>query len=242
MSKSKLLERTTEETMRKLEGEGVILPSQYFETFVQTARKYGEGIASIDGKSSVDEALAQVHALERDLLPMEGVLQEELESLRERVAELGEDLYMDPACGSFTRTWFFREYLGKEMRFKTDGTVFLVHFKAYSRIFEEYGESTALALLGEICSNINKYISQSLPDGALVRFRSDRFLILVPPMHRSRSSGIRKELSLYLEEQRYRHRRRRFDLQFTVWSENFVKGEPFPTLLDRLEGGVFESH
>jgi len=234
------LARATERTMMKLAGEEVVLPSRYFRTFVEEDPG-GDAREEEPVSREIDEGIEKIQALENRLFGRtDQELSTKIENIRREVETVQDDLYRDPFSGAFNHQWLFRYRLDRELRFLESGSLGLMEMPEYRELLREYGQAAALGVLRQVVEYINKYSLENALETDIVRFDESRFAFFLPRMPEQELSTLLASLQASLQDVGYRHRRRRFTLDFVIVGTGFVAGEPFTLVLDRVEDQLFD--
>jgi diguanylate cyclase (GGDEF)-like protein len=199
----KNLKKITDATMQELLSSEIVLPSLYFSTFDQNAKKQSiqldderfekevEGVIVDEFKkidlymkrtmqnidllsSAADDAIDAIKNKDESKLSQ---VDELVKGMKEQIKKLQSQLYKDPLTKLNNRKWISYKLLNKEANFKESFSMSIIDIKGFGKINSKYGEIIGDSVLLYLSNFLLKRLEDEMVDFELSRYAGDKFLL-----------------------------------------------------------------
>jgi GGDEF domain-containing protein len=199
------LKTITENTLLKLVGRDVILPSSYFQTFKETSEEVGVDVENNEFYKEVNETLekdiqklnslidktlnnmnklasetskAQEAIHTNDSVGLEDI-SKEVNFLQKELFELMDQMYIDSETNNKNRKWLYHKYLNDKDTLHSDGLIVYINLINIKQIIDEHGELISSNVVKYVSGVLNVRFSEEQIEYKMVRYTTDKFIILV---------------------------------------------------------------
>eukprot|EP01156_Anaeramoeba_ignava_P010807 Anaeramoba_ignava/a480891_32.p1 GENE.a480891_32~~a480891_32.p1 ORF type:complete len:278 (-),score=21.96 a480891_32:204-1037(-) len=201
----KKLKKITDSTIQQLLNNEIILPSLYFTTFDENAKKETvnleeesfekeiEGVVVEEFKkielymkrtiqniellsAAADDAKDAIKNKDEKKLSQ---VDELVNGMKEEIKKLQGQLYKDSLTKLYNRKWISYNFLNKEGQFKNSGTMVLIDIKDFGKINSKYGEIIGDSVLLYLSNFLLKKLKEDSDSFELARYEGDQFLLFV---------------------------------------------------------------
>lgn len=200
----KELRQITENTIKDLLINDIILPSSYFTCFAKHLKDYNislkkdekinesnllileefntintymnSTIQSIHDLNDVTKQ-AKIAIVNKDNNSLDN-LQVLLKDLEKELLCLQDEIYQDGFSKTYNRKWIYKYVLNKDGLFNTHGSIVLISLHDYSPISKKFNTVLADNLLIFILNYLNKNLKEETIEYECIRYYQDSFLFL----------------------------------------------------------------
>lgn len=201
-----LLAHITDETLRSVSKEKVVLPSDYATIFHQKIDAYPQTI-DFNEKNMVDvltqrtldqartmmdhadahlttlsECASDMHKaiMVEDKDKIGGVLQTVIQ-LRKEIDHLRQEVYKDALTKIFNRKWIYDQLLDEDRAFVKEGVMAFIDVNDFKHINDTYGHHIGDRVLFHLASTLKSELALLIPSthGKVVRYAGDEFMVYV---------------------------------------------------------------
>ena len=229
----KKLAQITKLTFEKLGQEDVIMPSTYYETFINEAKELGNNeLQTDDQPTNTTKMLKEV---ENKLFGKEDILLQSVEALKIELSQLRKQFFADNMTAAYNVSWLYQYKMSENRSFKDNGYVVDIKLGAYDAIIKDYGQNIAEKLITLLCDYLIEDLQKNHLEYDIVRFREDQFLLFIYSMNEDELSEYLEGLYHKILNHTFRFRNKIFSLSIIHSFMQYMKNEPFSIVLDQLE-------
>lgn len=229
----KKLEQITKLTFQKLDQEDVILPSLYYETFINEAKGLENDALQID--NSITDTSKNLQNIENQLFGEKDILLQSVEELKAELSQLRKQFFADTLTTAYNTSWLYQHKLNENRLFKDNGSIVEIKLDAYDSISETHGDNTAEKLITLLCDFMKEDLQKNHLNYDIVRFREEKFLLFIYELNEDDLSAYLEGLDHKILDHTFKFRNKIFSLSIIHSFMQYIKNEPFPALLDQLE-------
>ena len=208
----------TDRTMTRLINEAVVLPARYLETFSEEEK--GSLLQEQEGNRTGYTA-ADGEALRHDE-PYE-------------IGLLRHQLFSDDITEAKNRLWVYKQKLNERQGFGDFGFVLSIKVAGYGEIVKEYDLNVGSKLLKMVSDYMIGYLKENHIAFEIARFSKEHFLVFVHDMDESAIEELVANMQKGMGNYTFKHRNRIFGLSIDAVAIQYVKNEPFASVMDQLE-------
>jgi hypothetical protein len=208
----KYLAKITDNTMRRLINEEVVMPSKYMETFTEEEQKVRQergGQRGGEGRAS------------------------EIDLLRSQ-------LFSDDITSAKNRLWLYKQKLNERQGFVDEGYLVSLRISDYETIVSEYDCIVGNRVLTMVCSYVIDYMTMHHIPFEIVRYTNGHFLLFVHGMEETEVDELLVNLQNGAANHTFKHRSRIFGITFSAAAIRYLRNEPFASVMEQLEEKRFE--
>lgn len=199
------LKQITNLTINELLNKDIILPSLYFESFSNNAKKVEINLEDKSFNFEVEKILVEEYLTIETYMKSiinnaeflsttakeakNALINKDVENLNEiykkmiklekEVQKLNKKLFIDEITKTNNKKWIYSKFLDENACFKEEGITTLININNFEYIKEEYGELISNNLLIFMTNFINRHLSDENIDFKIARFFEDKFLIFI---------------------------------------------------------------
>jgi len=260
------LKKITSFALSSLKGKEVILPSDYFNSFIQSSKN----IIDFDNLNDIYMFLEKdfheiskklshlikettfhtdrlIKAMEHNEIDIIEEVKIELKNLQKEIDELQSQLYCDQLTGLNNIRWLKEVFLKNET-FVSEGALVFIDLNNFKQINDTFGHIIGDAVL-RFFSNFFKqeqkrFITQYKHDFHIVRYAGDEFLLLIDKKDlkfiTEEINKIQKILSSkYLVIKKDKDEKEKIKISFSFGVSLFKKGEDFESILSSSDSNMY---
>ena len=218
----KTLAEITDRTMVRLVNEAIVLPSHYLETFAE------------EEKASGTPGTAET---ERGPTGVEG----DKASVRSEIGLLRHQLFSDDITEAKNRLWVYKQKLNERQGFNDFGYVVSIRVADYAMIIKEYDANVGSKLLKMVSDYMIGYLKENHIAFEIARFSKEQFLIFIHDMGEDEVEELIANMQKGMGHYAFKHRNRIFRLSMDAVAVQYIKNEPFASVMEQLEEKRFLS-
>jgi len=225
----KTLAEITDRTMVRLVSEEIVLPSRYLETFTEE-EKASEAVTP--GKTDESYRTAERH--------LQGE-EEEKASVRSEIGLLRHQLFSDDITEAKNRLWVYKQKLNERQGFNDFGYLVSIRVANYETIVEEYDANVGSRLLKMVSDYMIGYLKENHIAFEIARFSKEQFLVFLHDMGETDVEELVANMQKGMGHYSFKHRNRIFRLSMDAVAVQYIKNEPFASVMEQLEEKRFQS-
>ncbi len=165
----------------------------------------------------------------------------ELDKTKSDILLLREQLFSDDITQSKNRLWIVKHKLNNYETFNDFGFLVSIKISEYASILKEYDVNVGNKLLKLVCDYMSYYMKEQHITHEIVRYNEDNFLIFMHDMNEEEVEQIVFTMHKSMENYKFKHRSKMFNLIFYSAVMQYIKNESFSSVLDLLDEKLFES-
>ena len=262
-----LLAHITDETLRKVSGEKIVLPSDYATVFKEKIEAYPKAEGFDDAfmvdilaqrtldqarflMSSADEHLntlsdcaTQAHKamMTEDKDKIGDVLSTVIQ-LRKEVDQLRQEVYKDALTKVYNRKWIYDHLLNENQAFKQEGLFAFIDVNDFKHINDTYGHHIGDRVLFHIASTLKSELALQVPSnvGKVLRYAGDEFMVVVLKEGFALEAFL-KAVQTKIIATRYKAEDKIFNMSFSFGIASFKEGDDFTLRLQEADTKMYEN-
>lgn len=219
------LKKITNKTLKELLQNEIILPSSYFKSFEQNAKKLSVDINDKHFQHEVSDVIEEElklinHYMSKALNHLNelseatddaqraikdkdedklNTINATLVTLKNELSTMKTQMYRDPLTKTFNRRWLYDQGIQEDGTFKESGLLLFIHLNDCDYLTQQYGTP----ITDNVISYITKFIVHKFKSEAInykiVRYSEDQLLLLIQNDSQENinpfTKGVRLELS-----------------------------------------------
>ena len=243
--KDKLV-KITEKTMLKLIKDDIVMPSKYLETFTEERSRIdnaygGQSLNVMPNEDEIINSSGTLEKIEHHLFETDMGCLKELEEVKSDIILLRKQLFSDDISETKNRLWIFKHKLSDRGTFGDFGFLVSIKIVDYESIIKEYDSNVGNKLLKLVSDYIIRYMKDNHVNYEIVRYAEDNFLIFMHELNEDEVQEHVVNMQKGMANYKFKHRSRMFRLTFYSAVMQYIKNEPFASVLDQLDEKLFQN-
>ena len=162
-------------------------------------------------------------------------------SVRSEIGLLRHQLFSDDITEAKNRLWVYKQKLNERQGFNDFGYVVSIRVADYAMIIKEYDANVGSKLLKMVSDYMIGYLKENHIAFEIARFSKEQFLIFIHDMGEDEVEELIANMQKGMGHYAFKHRNRIFRLSMDAVAVQYIKNEPFASVMEQLEEKRFLS-
>jgi diguanylate cyclase (GGDEF)-like protein len=263
-----LLARITDETLRSVSGEKIVLPSDYAGIFQQKIDAYPTTVLGFTKETMVDTLSERTLAQARFMMESAGTHLDTLSEcatdvhkaimiedkdkigsvlktviqLRKEIDLLRQEVYKDALTKVFNRKWIYDHMLDADRVFLKEGVMAFIDVNDFKHINDTYGHHIGDRVLFHIAQTLKSEMALCLPSAIskVVRYAGDEFMVFALKEGFDLDAILLK-IQTKLRSTTFKAEDKLFNIAFSFGSVSFTSNDDFALKLNEADAKMYEN-
>ncbi len=262
-----LLAHITDETLRKVSSEKIVLPSDYALVFKEKIDAYpkAEGFdnsAMVDtlAQRTLEQARFMMHSADEHLTSLsecasqahKAIMNEDKDKigdvlttvikLRKEIDHLRQEVYKDGLTKVYNRKWIYDHALDANQAFLSAGTLAFIDVNSFKQINDTYGHHIGDRVLFHIAQTLKSEMALLLPSNVakVVRYAGDEFMVFVLK-EGFELQNVLVKIQTKIHQANYKAEEKLFKIGFSFGIASFKAGDDFNVCLKEADTAMYEN-
>ncbi|MEA1915552.1 MAG: GGDEF domain-containing protein [Campylobacterota bacterium] len=255
----------TFDTLKTLNKQEIVLPSDYSHTFEQNAKNLGFDLQNYDiiledlnqdtqkidtiiektnknlnsFKESATRASKAIQNSDNEELKS---IQTDIDTMKKEIEFLQNELFTDTLTKVYNRKWFKDIYLQNDI-FQEDGYLAFIDLNDFKQINDNHGHLVGDQVLKYLCNYLNKYLKEYAH--SIIRYGGDEFVIIFSQKNNGEKISnqlisIQKKLLMQKLQSKNAHKST-FSFTFSFGFIAFNKYDSFDPIIQKADEKMYQN-
>lgn len=262
-----LLAHITDETLRSVCSEKIVLPSDYAMVFAQKIEAYPKAKGFDDttmvdtlAQRTLEQARSMMHSADEHLSSLsecasqahKAIMNEDKDKigdvlttvirLRKEIDHLRQEVYKDGLTKVYNRKWIYDHALDANQAFLNAGTLAFIDVNSFKQINDTYGHHIGDRVLFHIAQTLKSEMALLLPSNVakVVRYAGDEFMVFVLKEEFELQSVLER-IQTKITSVSYKAEEKLFKIGFSFGIASFKVGDDFTACLKEADTAMYKN-